>query len=112
LRDADVVYTAAGSAVVIIAGGMQSVFRAVYIRARGVVPVLFATGKSAARMVDLDVNWNLAALAGMILAVLSFLLVQFWASAGFVEISMGVVIVVALLAAVLFLSGRVWNENE
>ena len=111
LRDADVVYMATCSAVVAIAGGLQLAFRAVYVCIGGVVPVLFAAGKSAARMVDWDVNWNLSALAGMLVVVLAFLLLQFSLSAGVVEISVGAVLVTALLAIALFFTGRRWYED-
>ena len=111
LRDADVVYMATCSAVVAIAGGLQSAFRAVYVCLGGVVPVLFAAGKSAALMVDWDVNWNLSALAGMLLVVLAFLLLQSSLSAGVIEISVGAVLVTALLAIALFFTGRRWYED-
>jgi multicomponent Na+:H+ antiporter subunit D len=76
LRDADVLYVAGGNAVVTIAGGLQSAFRAIYQGLKGTaVPGLFAAGRHASRMEERDVNWNLAGLALGGLGILVALLV-------------------------------------
>jgi formate hydrogenlyase subunit 3/multisubunit Na+/H+ antiporter MnhD subunit len=75
LRDADVIYVAGGKAVVTIADGLQSAFRAIYQGVKGAaVPGLFAAGRHASRIEERDVNWNLAGLAlgglGILIALL------------------------------------------
>jgi multicomponent Na+:H+ antiporter subunit D len=75
LRDADVLYVAAGNAVVAISGSLQSAFRAIYQIAKGaLVHGLFSAGGVAMKMEERDVNWNLAGLAlgglGMLIALL------------------------------------------
>jgi multicomponent Na+:H+ antiporter subunit D len=75
LRDADVLYMAAGKAVVALAGGVQSAFRAIYQGLKGAVVFgLFAAGGDASRIEARDVNWNLAGLAlgglGILIALL------------------------------------------
>ncbi|MDD1671084.1 MAG: hypothetical protein LUQ67_07255, partial [Methanomicrobiales archaeon] len=76
LRDADVLYVAAGKAVVAFSGWLQSAFRATYQGARGAtVGGLFSAGGVAMEMDEGDVNWNLAGLALGGLGILVALLV-------------------------------------
>jgi multicomponent Na+:H+ antiporter subunit D len=62
LRDFDVLYMAAGHGITACAAGLQAVFRQVYGYASAAVRGLSDAGKHAMRMLDWDVNWNLAAL--------------------------------------------------
>ncbi|MGA2934567.1 MAG: Na(+)/H(+) antiporter subunit D [Methanomicrobiales archaeon] len=76
LRDADVLYRAAGKALVTVAGGLQSAFRAIYHGAKGAaVHGLDSAGRFAMRMDEMDVNWNLAGIAlgglGLLIALLA-----------------------------------------
>jgi multicomponent Na+:H+ antiporter subunit D len=76
LRDADVLYVAAGNAVVTLAGGLQSAFQTVYHGAKGTaVHGLSSAAQVAIRVDDWDVNWNLAGIALGVLGLLIALLV-------------------------------------
>jgi multicomponent Na+:H+ antiporter subunit D len=75
LADADVLYMAAGKAVVAFAGGLQAAFGIVYQGAKGsVIRGLSSLGGIAGKMDEGDVNWNLAGLALGGLAILALLL--------------------------------------
>jgi formate hydrogenlyase subunit 3/multisubunit Na+/H+ antiporter MnhD subunit len=75
LADADVLYMAAGKAVVAFAGGLQAAFGIVYQGAKGsVIRGLSSLGGVAGKMDEGDVNWNLAGLALGGLAILALLL--------------------------------------
>jgi formate hydrogenlyase subunit 3/multisubunit Na+/H+ antiporter MnhD subunit len=76
LRDADVFYVAAARGVMVFAAGLQVAFGKVYDFAAASVRTLPAAAKYAMRMENRDANWNIAAFAGTIIVVISFLVVE------------------------------------
>jgi formate hydrogenlyase subunit 3/multisubunit Na+/H+ antiporter MnhD subunit len=62
LRDADVVYVAAGRGIIAFAAGMQESFRKIFGYVLLVISGIFDAGKYAMRTLEWDLNWNLAAL--------------------------------------------------
>jgi formate hydrogenlyase subunit 3/multisubunit Na+/H+ antiporter MnhD subunit len=63
LQDFDVLYVAAGRGVTVFAGGLQESFQGVYGYAATSVKGLLDAGRYPVRMLDWDINWDLAALA-------------------------------------------------
>ena len=74
LRDADVVYMAAGRGITAFCSGLQAGFGRVYGCATGAVAGLSDAGKYAMRMENRDVNWNIAMFAGTIVVVVTILI--------------------------------------
>ncbi len=75
LKDADVVYAATAHGFTVFADVMQRGFRAVYEGATAAALGLFALGRRAMGIEDRDVNWNLVAFGGALVAVVAFVLV-------------------------------------
>ncbi len=75
LKDVDVAYGAGAHGFSVFADDLQRGFRAVYEGATDAAHGLFALGRRAMGLEDRDVNWNLVAFGGALVAVLAFVLV-------------------------------------
>ena len=74
LMDVDVAYKALGRGVVMFSDGIQSVFGALYGVMMRIVTGLFAAGIYSSGMENRDINWNLVAFMGTLVAALALML--------------------------------------
>ncbi len=75
LKDVNVAYEASGRATVSLGGYLQRGFRVVFEGATDAAHGLFALGRRAMGIEDRDVNWNMVAFGGALVAVVAFVLV-------------------------------------